>query len=130
MSVNLRPLLLLSTRAWNSSLAERLASNLGCSVSTIKTPAELSVDAVAAIDPKWIFVPHWSHRIPDSIWERWPTVIFHMTDLPFGRGGTPLQNLIHSGHTDTMITALRCSAGMDTGDIYLKEPMRLHGSAE
>ena len=114
----------------NFSLAERLASSLGCPVSTIKSPAELTVDAVTAIDPQWIFVPHWSFRIPESIWGRWPTVIFHMTDLPFGRGGSPLQNLIHSGHTDTMLTALRCSSGMDTGDIYVKEPMQLHGSAE
>ena len=29
-----------------------------------------------------------------------------------------------------MLTALRCTAGLDTGDVYLKEPFNLHGSAE
>ena len=29
-----------------------------------------------------------------------------------------------------MLTALRCGAGLDTGDVYLKEPLSLHGSAE
>ena len=53
-----------------------------------------------------------------------------MTDLPYGRGGSPLQNLIQRGHTTTMITALRCCNGLDTGDIYIKEPLALHGSAE
>ncbi len=53
-----------------------------------------------------------------------------MTDLPYGRGGSPLQNLIQRGHTSTMLTALRCGAGLDTGDVYLKQPLSLHGSAE
>ena len=53
-----------------------------------------------------------------------------MTDLPYGLGGSPLQNLIHRGHTSTMLTALRCSAGLDAGDVYLKQPLSLHGSAE
>ena len=53
-----------------------------------------------------------------------------MTDLPFGRGGSPLQNLIKRGHSSTMLSALRCGAGLDIGDIYIKQPLSLHGSAE
>ena len=53
-----------------------------------------------------------------------------MTDLPYGRGGSPLQNLIQRGHSSTVITALRCSAGLDAGDVFLKQPLSLHGSAE
>ena len=59
-----------------------------------------------------------------------PTVIFHMTDLPYGRGGSPLQNLIQRGCTSTMISALRCEAGLDMGDIYLKQSLSLLGSTE
>ncbi|WP_217350138.1 hypothetical protein [Synechococcus sp. WH 8101] len=29
-----------------------------------------------------------------------------------------------------MLSALRCGAGLDTGDIYIKQPLSLHGSAE
>ena len=130
MTADRLPLLVLSSRPWNFTLADHLVSSLDRSVSLIKNPAELTLEAVEAINPQWIFVPHWSHLLPKSIWERWPTVIFHMTDLPFGRGGSPLQNLIYRGHKNTMLTALRCSAGMDTGDIYLKEPLSLLGSAE
>ena len=53
-----------------------------------------------------------------------------MTDLPYGRGGSPLQNLIQRGNSSTMLTALRCCDGLDTGDVYLKQPLDLHGSAE
>ena len=125
-----RPLLLLSSRPWNSDLPDRLSRRLDRPVQSITAPAQLTPEAVMAIDPEWIFVPHWSHLIPESIWGFWPTVIFHMTDLPYGRGGSPLQNLIERGHSSTVITALQCSAGLDAGDIYLKQPLSLHGSAE
>ena len=123
-------LLLLSSRPWNSALAQRLSRQLDRPVESIAKPAELTSEAVAMIDPQWIFVPHWSHWIPESIWGSWPTVIFHMTDLPYGRGGSPLQNLIQRGHNSTMLTALRCGGDLDAGDIYLKQPLSLHGSAE
>ena len=52
-----------------------------------------------------------------------------LTDLPYGRGGSPLQNLIVQGYKDTILTALRMGKGMDTGPIYYKKPLSLHGSA-
>jgi methionyl-tRNA formyltransferase len=125
-----RPLLLLSSRPWNEGLADRLRVALNRPLHTIGNPAELELEAVAALDPEWIFVPHWSQLIPEAIWSRWPTVIFHMTDLPYGRGGSPLQNLIQRGHSSTMLTALRCSAELDAGPIYLKDLLILQGSAE
>jgi methionyl-tRNA formyltransferase len=125
-----RPLLLLSSRPWNGGLANRLSAALARPVHTIRKSAELQLEVVTALDPEWIFVPHWSQLIPKAIWNRWPTVIFHMTDLPYGRGGSPLQNLIQRGHSSTMLTALCCSAELDAGHIYLKVPLDLYGSAE
>jgi methionyl-tRNA formyltransferase len=52
-----------------------------------------------------------------------------MTDLPYGRGGSPLQNLILRGHSETKISALRINDGIDTGDIYLKNSLSLAGTA-
>ena len=125
-----KPILVLSSKPWNSTLAERINRGVNRSVEIITSKNELTPEVVGVINPEWIFVPHWSHLIPETIWGRWPTVIFHMTDLPYGRGGSPLQNLIQRGHTETMMTALRCCDGFDTGDVYLKEPLDLHGSAE
>jgi methionyl-tRNA formyltransferase len=56
--------------------------------------------------------------------------MFHMTDLPFGRGGSPLQNLIARGIYETQITAFRCEKELDTGPIYCKNPLFLYGTAE
>ena len=53
-----------------------------------------------------------------------------MTDLPFGRGGSPLQNLIARGIDETKISALKCVEEIDAGPIYLKRPLSLHGAAD
>ena len=124
------PIVLLSSRPWNSALVDRLGRLLNRRVEMINSPCNFKQETIEKINPQWIFVPHWSHLIPKTIWEAWPTVIFHMTDLPYGRGGSPLQNLIQRGHDTTMISALRCGEGLDTGDVYLKQPLSLYGSAE
>ena len=125
-----RSLLLLSCRPWNKTLPSRLSEALNAEVRIISSPDKLTFSEVSSLNPDWIFVTHWSYLIPESIWSMWPTVIFHMTDLPYGRGGSPLQNLIERGHEMTMISALRCGKGLDTGDVYLKKPLSLCGSAE
>jgi methionyl-tRNA formyltransferase len=57
-------------------------------------------------------------------------VVFHMTDVPFGRGGSPLQNLIARGIYETRLSALRCEAEVDAGTVYLKRSLSLHGLGE
>ena len=99
-------LLVVSSRPWNAELADRLSRQLDRPILIISDPCDLTHETVSAINPQWIFVPHWSRLIPESIWSSWPTVIFHMTDLPYGRGGSPLQNLIKLGHDSTMLSAL------------------------
>ena len=126
----MKNILLLTNRPWNSGMAKRIAEKLKYNVKSIEDSTQLTDEVVENISPEWIFVPHWSHWIPESIWKKWPTVIFHMTDLPYGRGGSPLQNLIQRGHTKTIITAIRCGKGLDEGDVYLKQPLDLYGTAE
>ncbi len=52
-----------------------------------------------------------------------------MTDVPYGRGGSPLQNLIVRGHKDTKLTALRMVREMDAGPVYVKRDLSLKGTA-
>ena len=88
------------------------------------------VGLVIETKPKYIFFPHWSWLVTSGIYENYECVIFHMTDLPFGRGAEPLQYLISSGLKETMVSAIKCVKDVDAGDIYMKRPMSLHGSAE
>ncbi|MEB3205587.1 MAG: methionyl-tRNA formyltransferase [Candidatus Sericytochromatia bacterium] len=109
---------------------ERLEARTGCRFLLVEEPSSLTVERLEELNPGYIFFPHWSHRIPEAIFSRFTCVIFHMTDLPYGRGGSPLQNLILRGHRDTQMSALRCVAEMDAGPVYIKRPLSLEGSAE
>lgn len=90
----------------------------------------LTYETLRQISPRYVFFPHWSYIIPAEIYEAFECVIFHMTDLPFGRGGSPLQNLIARGVYETKISAIRCVKELDGGDIYFKRDLSLYGSAE
>ncbi len=116
--------------ARHDAIESAVREHLGLEVLRVRTPSELDTPALAAFGPRYIFFPHWSWKIPADIYEGFECVIFHMTDLPFGRGGSPLQNLIVHGISETQLTALRCVAALDAGPIYLKRPLSLLGTAE
>ena len=90
----------------------------------------LTLDFVGKLSPRYIFFLHWSWRVPDEIVKRFECVCFHMTDVPFGRGGSPLQNLIVGGHRNSKLSALRMTEEFDAGPVYRKEPLSLEGGAE
>lgn len=119
-----------SDRPWNVGLAERLSTACSCDFVAISSLDELTPENLARLQPRYVFIAHWSTRIPQAVWDAHECVVFHMTDLPYGRGGSPLQNLIARGYEATVITALRCVEALDAGPIYLKRPLSLLGSAE
>jgi len=120
--------ILASERAWGHELFFRLQRKALNRWTLVAKPAELA-SLADAVSPRFIFFPHWSSLIPEAVWSRHECVIFHMTDLPYGRGGSPLQNLIVRGHNDTVVTAIRCTGELDSGPVYMKRPLSLHGSA-
>lgn len=87
-------------------------------------------ELLETVKPRFIFFLHWNWLVPKEIWDTFECICFHMTDVPYGRGGSPLQNLILAGKKDTKVTALRMVEEMDAGPVYLKYPMHLEGSAE
>lgn len=91
---------------------------------------DFNYENLLSINPSKIFIPHWSYIIPKEIYDHFDCVVFHMTDLPYGRGGSPLQNLIVRDHKSTKISALKVQKGIDTGDIYLKNDLSLLGTAQ
>lgn len=121
---------IVSSRPWHADMAQRLAKRTGRSFVQLGDSAQFTTEHLAQIGATRVFVPHWSRIIPADVFERFEVIVFHMTDLPFGRGGSPLQNLIVRGHTETVISALRCEAGLDTGPVYLKRPLALDGTAQ
>jgi methionyl-tRNA formyltransferase len=121
---------LAANRPWSLEAFARHRAALPGTWRLATAPADLAAACAATPKPRMVFLPHWSWKIPETIIEHQNCVIFHMTDLPYGRGGSPLQHLILRGHRKTVLTALRASAGLDEGPVYLKRPLSLAGSAQ
>jgi methionyl-tRNA formyltransferase len=122
--------LVLGCKAWNRRLFDESLRLLPGQWTYVDSAKSLTLDFVHKLPPRYIFFLHWSWRVPDQIVRRFECVCFHMTDVPFGRGGSPLQNLIVRGHRETKLTALRMTEEFDAGPVYLKEPLSLEGGAE
>lgn len=118
------------SKIWEPNLVDKLANITGAKFTYITEKDKLSYELFKKLNPRYIFFPHWSYFIPAEIYEKFECVVFHMTDLPFGRGGSPLQNLIERGVCQTKISALKVNAELDGGDIYSKRELSLYGSAQ
>ena len=125
-------IIIATIKEWHIENAKRFQETYAGSynVELITNPKELTEQWVMKTNPDWVFFPHWSWKIPASIYLAYRCVVFHITDLPYGRGGSPLQNLIVRGHQETKISAIRVVEEMDAGPIYLKKPLSLLGTAE
>lgn len=120
-----------TTKSWNLKRSKKLKEeNKEWNITIICDKEELTLSRLTDINPEFVFFPHWSYIIPKEIYSSFECVVFHMTDLPYGRGGSPLQNLIVRGHQETVISALKVEKGLDTGPIYMKTPLSLSGRAE
>lgn len=123
-------IIIATIKSWNIENAKKLISdNPQLKIQLITDKDELTFENISKFKPKYVFFPHWSWIIPEDIYNAFECVVFHMTDLPFGRGGSPLQNLIIRGLKETKISAIRVVEGIDTGDIYFKSDLGLEGTA-
>jgi methionyl-tRNA formyltransferase len=122
--------LVLGSKPWSREVFDQTISKYSGQWHFIHSREKLTADLVRSLDPRYLFFLHWSWKVLDEIVENYECVCFHMTDVPYGRGGSPLQNLIIRGHQRTKLSALRMTPDFDAGPVYLKRDLGLEGSAE
>ncbi|MCY4318272.1 MAG: methionyl-tRNA formyltransferase [Alphaproteobacteria bacterium] len=122
--------LVATVKRWNLNQFERRSSAVAGRWLLITDPIALDVALVHALRPRYIFFPHWSWAVPGDVLSAAECICFHMTDVPYGRGGSPLQNLIARGHNETKLSALRMVPELDAGPVYMKRDLSLEGSAD
>jgi len=120
----------LGRHSWNKRVFDEVISKFPGEWRYIGSPDELTLEAVRQDNPDKLFFMHWSWKVPKEITDNYGCIAFHPTDLPYGRGGSPIQNLIERQYEDTKISAFRMIDEMDAGPVYLKYNMALHGTAE
>lgn len=88
--------------------------------------AHLLPKVVENLKPDKIFFVHWSFKVPAEITDNYECICFHPSHLPYGRGGTPIQNLIKEGFEKTRLSAFRMTQEIDAGPLYLQVEFPLH----
>ena len=96
----------------------------------IKDKDELNLEFINHHKPDFIMFPHWSHKVPSEIYENFKCICFHSSPLPYGRGGSPIQNMIKLGHDDTEVCSLLMTEEFDAGPIYIRTRVSLKGSLD
>jgi methionyl-tRNA formyltransferase len=122
--------IVLGSKSWNRRVFEKRIRILPGVWHFISKPEEFDIEKIRSLSPSALFFLHWSWKVPADIVKEFDCICFHMTDLPYGRGGSPLQNLILRGHSETKLSALKMTEGFDEGPVYLKATISLDGTAE
>ncbi|MCP4650689.1 MAG: methionyl-tRNA formyltransferase [PVC group bacterium] len=128
--MNKRTYIVATIREWNISAFKDVISKYPGTWHLITDKKELTIKRIKQIKPRYIFFPHWSFKVPNVITEFSECVCFHETEVPFGRGGSPIQNLIMRGYEKTKISALKMTKKLDAGPVYLRRDLGLDGLAE
>lgn len=122
--------IVVGTRPWNKTTFDTHLKIMPGEWHYISLPNELTLEKLDEIKPRYIFFLHWSIKVPEEIIEKYECVCFHPSHLPYGRGGSPIQNLILAGFEETKLTAFRMTNGLDDGPIYMQSTLSLAGSAQ
>lgn len=80
--------------------------------------------------PTFIFFPYWHWQVPEDLLKSAHCIGFHPTNLPYGRGGSPIQNLILRGVWETKLCMYHMTGEMDAGPVYRKTDLSLEGPAQ
>lgn len=94
----------------------------------IKEKKLLNSNFIRKLNPQIIFFPHWSYKVDENIINNFECVCFHTSPLPYGRGGSPIQNLIIRNFKKAPVCAIKMTKFLDAGPIYLKKTVSLTGN--
>lgn len=121
--------LIITTKPWNINFFKKKIKKLPGRWKILTKKNEVKFSYIKKLKPKNIFFIHWSWYINNKIVESFNCINFHMTNLPNGRGGSPLQNLILEKKKTTKVTAHKMTSILDHGPIYFKSSLSLKGNA-
>ena len=72
----------------------------------------------------------WSDLIDDKIISNYFSVMLHPSPLPKFRGGSPIQNQIINGETESAVTLFKMNNKVDQGDIIYQRKFSLNGELD
>lgn len=96
----------------------------------LKNKKDLNLKFLKKKKPDIIFFPHWNYLIKKKIFQNYLCIGFHASPLPYGRGGSPVQNMIVRNFKKTQLCSFKLAKKIDSGPIYTKKEIPLKGTGE
>ncbi|MBO8217656.1 formyltransferase family protein [Prochlorococcus marinus] len=118
-------LIICNSKRW-FKLDKKISANF--EVITISEKDDLNFDFISFYKPDYIFFVHWSWKVKKEIFKNFKCIVFHTAPLPYGRGGSPIQNLILSGFKESPVCAIKMEEELDSGAVYSSLNICLEGS--
>lgn len=100
----------------------------------------VQIAPVATVDPKKLsdiqdyFDPTdillfygWSWMVPKMFTDKFLCICLHPSPLPKYRGGSPIQNQVLAGETESAVTLFKMGEGLDDGPICFQQTIPLDG---
>lgn len=122
-----KKIIIATIKSWNISKAEKLKRTYHeqYDVKIITDKNDFNVALIESFQPDYIFFPHWSWKIEREVYKKYRCIVFHTSNLPEGRGGSPIQNQILRKIYDSNINAICVTDEYDQGDIYCRRKVSL-----
>ena len=96
----------------------------------LKKKKDLNLKFLNKKKPDIIFFPHWNYLVKREIFQNYLCIGFHTSPLPYGRGGSPVQNMIVRNFKKTQLCSLKLTKKIDSGPIYMKKEISLKGTGQ
>jgi methionyl-tRNA formyltransferase len=101
------------------------AEDLGLAVFTPEKLRGEDLDFVLGLDADVFCVVGFGMLLPAALVDNRVCLNVHPSALPKWRGATPVQSAIMAGETSTDVCIMRLEAGMDTGPVYDRTPVKI-----
>lgn len=116
-------------RGWAKELIYALWSQSAIRDINIRSYHEKKdTDALQFLRPDIVLFYGWSWMVPEDIIDNHLCICLHPSALPKYRGGSPIQNQIMDGLTESMVTLFQMNSELDSGPICYQKEISLKGN--
>lgn len=114
-------------RDWALRIYDELALRTDHQFLIFRSRAQYDEAALRDFRPDLVLFYGWSWVVPAAVVKDFRCIMLHPSPLPKYRGGSPLQNQIIAGETQSAVTLFLMDEGVDSGPILAQRGFRLDG---
>lgn len=115
-------------RSWALNIYDRLAETTDDTYLIFRSKSQFDTEVLADYNPDLVLFYGWSWIVPKDLIERYTCLMLHPSPLPLYRGGSPIQNQIIAGETQSKVCIFIMTDELDAGDIVGRCDFNLAGT--